>query len=64
MAFCSDALLGPGGSALGLMGFPFGIQREGPTLSTPSSAGGMVATVAAEPTGCGGCCSTASVTKP
>ena len=65
MAFCSAALLGPGGSALGLMGFPFGIQREGPTLSTPSSAGGTVATVAAEATGCGGCCcSTASVTKP
>lgn len=65
MAFCSAALLGPGGSALGLMGFPFGIQREGPTLSTPSSAGGAAATVPAEAAGCGGCCcSTASVTKP
>lgn len=64
MAFCSDALLGPGGRALGLTGFPFGIQREGPTLSTPSSAGGTVATVAADATGCGGCCSTASFIKP
>lgn len=68
MAFCSAALLGPGGSALGLMGFPFGIQRDGPTLSTPSSAGGTVATVAAAATGCDGgcccCCSNASVTKP
>lgn len=65
MAFCSAALLGPGGRALGLMGFPFGIQREGPTLSTPSSGGGTVATVEAEARGCGGCCccSTANI-KP
>lgn len=65
MAFCSAALLGPGGSALGLTGFPFGMQSEGPTLSTPSSAGGTVVAVAAEATGWGGCCcSTAGVTKP
>lgn len=65
MAFCSAALLGPGGSALGLMGLPLGMQREGPTLSTPSSAGGTMATMAAEATGLGGCCcSTASVIKP
>lgn len=66
MAFCSAALLGPGGSALGLTGFPFGMQSEGPTLSTPSSAGGTVVAVAAEATGCVGCCccSTATVTKP
>lgn len=67
MAFCSAALLGPGGSAPGLIGFPFGKQREGPTLSTPSSAGGTAVTVVAEATGCGGCCcccSTASATKP
>lgn len=68
MAFCSAALLGPGGSALGLTGFPFGIQREGPTLSTPSSAGGTVVAVVAEATACGGggccCCSTVTLTKP
>lgn len=65
MAFCSAALLGPGGSALGLTGFPFGIQREGPTLSTPSSAGGTVSIVVAEATGCVGCCcSTVALTKP
>lgn len=66
IAFCSAALLDPGGSAPGLMGFPLGIQRDGPTLSTPSSPGGTVAVVAAEPTVWGGCCccSTAGFTKP
>lgn len=66
MAFCSAALLAPGGSELGLISFPFGKRREGPTLSTPSSAGMIDSTFAAEATGCVGCCccSTSSLIKP
>lgn len=60
IAFWSAALLGPGGRALGVTGFPFGIHTDGPTLSTPSSGGGTAAADAVEGTGGGGgcCCST------